>query len=157
MMADKAGAVFTKRFFFSLAAVFVLAVLTLYVPFAGVVRFVFPDSAYGSSEFALSGARDSQENGKDLFCAAIDRLHVDLHAGFSSLDDCQKAIWGHQSGSDRKTIREVESASFRVLHNLLKTYETEYIRSVTEGRKGIIGLSANVMEWHEALAHVLPS
>jgi hypothetical protein len=161
MMTHKAGAVFKGRFFFVLTAVFALTVLTLSLPFAASARYALLDSASGSGEFALSDADGSQGgvNANALFSEAIDRLHVDLYGSpsLSALDDSQKAILGHQSEADRKTIREVESASFSVLHNLLKTYETEYIRSVTEGGKGITALSANVMEWRAALVHVLPS
>ncbi|MDR0615357.1 MAG: hypothetical protein LBG29_00980 [Synergistaceae bacterium] len=156
-MARKAEAVLKKRFFFVSVTFFVLCALSFSMPFAGGVSSHVSSGGALLTEFASPGGL---RHGGNVFSGvAAGGFHVDLYDAPPSfaLDDCQKAIWGHRSEEFRKAEREARGASFHVLQNLLKAYETEYVRSITEGGKNMAGLYAGVREWREALTHVCPS
>jgi hypothetical protein len=157
-MAHKAGAVLKGRFFFALVAFFALSALSFSVPFASGMAGNAPGGAL-VPELVSSEAGGLRHSGSVFSCVTACGLYVDLHGASPSfaLDDCQKAIWSHRSEEPRKTAREARSVSFHVFQNLLKAYETEYVRSITEGGKNMAGLYAGVREWREALTHVCPS
>jgi hypothetical protein len=61
------------------------------------------------------------------------------------------------SKNDRKILKDAKIIRRINLRHSWKAYETEYIRSITEGGKGGINEAANLKNWSEAIIPVYPS
>jgi hypothetical protein len=158
-MAANSGKVLRNKFLFLFVSVFALAVWTASIPFFYCVGQAAVGGAHDPSPtfVTVSGSSEARGGGNAFLDAAVGRLYIDSFTGSSDSYDYQKAVWRHQSEADRRTAREVEMASLRVWRDTLKTYETEYIRSVTEGGSCAVGRSVDVRDWLKAIERILPS
>ncbi|MDR1020569.1 MAG: hypothetical protein LBL73_07415 [Synergistaceae bacterium] len=151
--------VFGMRFSFLFMTAFMLAVLTLSIPFCyRASQASVGDFRGASAVFVPASGVSKARTGEGAFWGVTaDRLHIDIYTDSSNTHDYQKAVWRYQSEIDRRTAREAESASLRVRRNMLKTYEREYIRSVSEGGSCAAGRSVQVRNWLKAIERILPS
>jgi hypothetical protein len=151
--------IFGVKLPFLFVTVFILAVLTVSIPFFSCAsRASMGNARTFMAVFApAAGSGETPMGGDAFWGAASDRLHIDFYAGASDTHDYQKAVSRHRSEADRRAAREAEGASLRVWHNMLKTYEREYIRSVYEGGSCATGRSVCVRNCLKAIERTLPS
>ncbi|MDR1515878.1 MAG: hypothetical protein LBS45_09295 [Synergistaceae bacterium] len=151
-MARKVGNLCRDRFL--LVSVILFAVSTLSISCLSFTYCARPDFISGSpASPVVFGAGEAQGSG-GTFLGAAGPFNIDLFAGVSPSYDYEKTASRHQSEIDRRTVREVESASFHVLRHTLKAYETEYLRSDVSRRAGS---SSDVRDWRKAIERILPS
>jgi hypothetical protein len=80
---------------------------------------------------------------------------IDSCAGSSEISDVLMIAWSNKSEIQKRMTKEAAVVSFAVMHHTLRTYKTEYLRSITEGGKSVINQPANFKDWRGNLRSAL--
>ncbi|MDR3254664.1 MAG: hypothetical protein LBT31_03780 [Synergistaceae bacterium] len=164
----------TRRHFFANAFLFSFMLSVFAVSFA----IGSPDAELVASRGVTEASREHREASGDPFCGTA-TAHVVVspsQEGAPNESNCYydvetflladfshftteksfflKISGGPASKTERKMLKDAESASFTESRQARRNYEAWYIRSVTEGGKNAVHNSVNLKEWRDALKSV---
>jgi hypothetical protein len=81
------------------------------------------------------------------------RFPVDCCLAAAETRDIFMISSGSLRDTDRKMSKEATIVSFAMRRHARKAYETEYLRSVTEGGKNVKIAASNISDWQKALVN----